>query len=245
MTNKYNKKEEITGPEMLESYHNYIFDLDGILIHTGHEAIKEFKLILVERLGIDVDLNFGTKDVSKFNQITDWAIERGLSEDDAIAIEHKIWGGSAIYERALPFKGTLAFMGILKEEGKRVLAATSRPHFLADITFKSIDMHIPSLKKSEVYIRADDTVEGAIFKADFISSYAKDKGSTVFIEDLPFQAEQILKSTDSQDVYGILIPYGQIQPSEFLKSHPRLTILEREPETQETHSLFNYIKGAG
>lgn len=237
-------KPEITGPEMLEIYHNYIFDIDGILFHTGIEAIKEFKLILKERLGDDVDLNFGPKHVVDFYQISTWAMERGIPETEAIDIESTVWENAAIYERALPFVGTLKFTDIIKNEhSKRSAVVTTRPHDLTNTTYNQVEAHYPSLKKSGVYIRLDHSISGSDFKAEFISNHAHNKGGTVFIEDLPSQAEKILTATESQDVRGILVPYGQIKPSGYLKTHPRLTILERDPETQETHALVNFILG--
>lgn len=234
---------EISGPELLAVYSSVIFDLDNVVIDSPPDAVAEFKVELVKRLGGDVDLNFEASEVERFNQMIYWAVERGLTEEEAKILQREIWDSDEVLIRAEPIPGALEIIKWLSEDGKDLHYATSRPHFLSGTTEEWVRNH-PEIDEDKLHIRNEEhEIDGIEFKGQTIKGIAKIAGGALFIEDSPHQTRRILEITKKENVYGILVPYARIQASSELIEHPRLTVIARNSNDQGLWEVYRFLAG--
>ncbi|MCD8024271.1 MAG: HAD hydrolase-like protein [Candidatus Gastranaerophilales bacterium] len=192
---------------MLNSFDNYIFDLDGTLVNSSKEVLSCFKKAFIAA-GYPVDESRFTSDVigPPLRQII--ALLAPELKDENI-ISSIIKNFRAIYDYdendiSVLYDGIYDFILDLKKGGKKLFIATFKPKIptmrLIEKFFPDIFDDIYTIDKFGKQITKEDMIK------DIISKYTLDKSKTVMIGDAA--SDVIAGKNAGVTAVGVLWGYG-------------------------------------
>ena len=191
--------------------YNYIlFDLDGTVSDTGEGIYNGVKYAL-EKYGItennETTLNgfIGPPLVDSFMKYYSFSQEKALQ---AVEYYREFYKSKGIYQNTL-YEGISNLIKTLKQQGKTVILATSKPQFFAEIILKQYDL----LKYFDCVVGAtfDDSLN---YKSDVIrvaleNSGVTDKSMAIMIGDRHYDIEGAKEN--NIDSIGVIYGYGDLE----------------------------------
>ena len=122
----------------------------------------------------------------------------GITEDEALEINEKLWTDPDILSKSPPMPGAVEFTRKLHEQGINLTVVTSRIPKLKESTIDWFRKWMPWIER--VYIRESKNIAGEIFKTEVINQL----GVRVHFEDGLDHTKHILDKTEACVVF---IPY--------------------------------------
>ena len=191
--------------------YNYIlFDLDGTVSDTGEGIYNGVKYAL-EKYGITENnkttLNnfIGPPLVDSFMKYYSFSKEKALQ---AVEYYREFYKSKGIYQNTL-YNGISELIKTLKQQGKKVILATSKPQPFAEIILKQYDL----LKFFDCVVGAtfDDSLN---YKSDVIrvaleNSGVTDKSMAIMIGDRHYDIEGAKEN--NIDSIGVIYGYGDLE----------------------------------
>ncbi len=219
-------------------------DLDNTTFNTGVCGVNIFKKLLVEELGQDVDLNFEADHAYKWDQLSDWAINRGVSESRAGELEGMVWGDVSFYQMIEPLAGASELIDWLVNNEIDLRFHTSRPAQRRAATYRNIKEHFPEIYSPfKIDIRLSDDEDRSFFKPKNAIRRANEYGRVVFVDDNPDDVEMMLRATKSLEVYGILVSFRGVAVNDYLLYHDRLIIISGDFIDRGLWGVYEYLTG--
>lgn len=169
---------------MLNSFDNYIFDLDGTLINSSEEVLLCFKKAFLNA-GYPVDESRFTSDVigPPLRQIIA-IIAPDLTDEEIVSSVIKNFRTIYDYDEndiSVLYDGIYDFVTNLKKDGKKLFIATFKPKIpamrLVEKFFPNIFNDVYTIDKFGKQITKEEMIN------DIISKYGLDKTKTVMIGD--------------------------------------------------------------
>lgn len=169
---------------MLNSFDNYIFDLDGTLINSSEEVLLCFKKAFFNA-GYPVDESRFTSDVigPPLRQIIA-IIAPDLTDEEIVSSVIKNFRTIYDYDEndiSVLYDGIYDFVTNLKKDGKKLFIATFKPKIpamrLVEKFFPNIFDDVYTIDKFGKQITKEEMIN------DIISKYGLDKTKTVMIGD--------------------------------------------------------------
>ena len=191
--------------------YNYIlFDLDGTITDTG-EGIYSGVIYALEKYGITENnkttLNnfIGPPLVDSFMKYYSFSKEKALQ---AVEYYREFYKSKGIYQNTL-YNGISELIKTLKQQGKKVILATSKPQPFAEIILKQYDL----LKYFDCVVGAtfDDSLN---YKSDVIrvaleNSGVTDKSMAIMIGDRHYDIKGAKEN--NIDSIGVIYGYGDLE----------------------------------
>ena len=191
--------------------YNYIlFDLDGTITDTG-EGIYNGVIYALGKYGITENnkttLNnfIGPPLVDSFMKYYSFSKEKALQ---AVEYYREFYKSKGIYQNTL-YNGISELIKTLKQQGKKVILATSKPQPFAEIILKQYDL----LKYFDCVVGAtfDDSLN---YKSDVIrvaleNSGVTDKSMAIMIGDRHYDIEGAKEN--NIDSIGVIYGYGDLE----------------------------------
>ena len=183
--------------------------MDGTITDTG-EGIYNGVIYALEKYGITENnkttLNnfIGPPLVASFMNYYSFSKEKALQ---AVEYYREFYKRKGIYQNTL-YEGISNLIKTLKQQGKTVILATSKPQFFAEIILKQYDL----LKYFDCVVGA--TFDGTLnYKSDVIrvaleQSGVTDKTSAIMVGDRHYDIEGAKQN--SIDCLGVLYGYGDL-----------------------------------
>ena len=236
----------LTGHELLNSPKPLsvvvLNDLDNTTFNTGVCGVNVFRQLLVEELGQGVDLNFEADHAYKWDQLSDWAIKRGVSESRAGELEGMVWGDVSFYQMIKPLAGASELIDWLVDNEIDLRFHTSRPAQRRAATYRNIKEHFPKVYSPfSIDIRASSDEDRMSFKSRNAIRWVKEYGRVVFVDDNPDDAEMMLKATEGLEIFGILVPFGKVAVNDYLLNHDRLIIIPGDFIDRGLWGVYEYL----
>lgn len=175
--------------ELLKTY-KLSFDADGVLINSGVPVIEAFNKLF--------KTDHKPEDVRGWFAIAEWAVATGITEDEALEINEKLWTDPDILSKSPPMPGAVEFTRKLHEQGINLTVVTSRIPKLKENTINWFRKWMPWIER--VYIRESKNIAGEIFKTEVINKL----GVKVHFEDGLDHTKLILDRTEACVVF---MPY--------------------------------------
>jgi len=240
---RFKDSVKITGPELLAKVNLVIFDLDGIIFHSGKVAVADLKNRLITEVGSGVDLNFTEADIENFGQLAMWAEKRGYPKEKLNGLEMALWDSVQNLSRAEAIEGAKDLVQSVAGSTK-IEFHTSRPVGAKTLTVKMLVEKF-EVDSSLLAIRGNENEDRSLFKPKNAAKKAKRHGPVLVVEDIPDNARKILEYADKErvEVWSLLIPYAKIDVPDDLLMHPRLVCLRRNSESQSVERAVRYLKG--
>jgi len=173
-------------------------DFDGVIADHKNEALKKLNLIL--------GTSYKTSNIKTYNQIINWAIQEGWSEDDAQMLQDEIFFNPDILYKAKPIPGAIELSKWFYESGFSLPIFTSRrdkAHVkpkkfknIKEATLAWIQEYLPWMPEKDIHIKEVDDEYVREFKPGKINK----NDIKVYFEDLPVHAEEILERTSTRVV---------------------------------------------
>lgn len=219
-------------------------DLDDTTFNTSVCAVSVFKKLLAEELGKDVDINLGSNYVHKWNQLSDWAIERGVLELNAEVLQSSVWEEDGLYQMIELMAGAFEMAEWFVNSNIDFRFHTSREPILGDATHRNIKEHFPEIYlPSNIDIRLSDAEDRSSFKPENTIKWVKKYGRVVFIDDNPHDTENMLKATEGLEVYGIFVHHSKVNIGEYLFHNNRLIAIPCDFNDRGLWGVYEYLTG--
>lgn len=182
-------KERLKSSEEFFRIYKPSVDNDGVLANTRAPVVEEFNRLY----GTD----YKAEDIRHWQTVANWALELGMSWEEALEVDKRLWYDPDILFRAEPIPGALDFTFWFRHEGIELAIITSRPHFLEESTVEWYKKWMPWIKPENIYIQETDEMDGDIFKIWTIKLLK----IGIHFEDALSHAEKILTYTDAKLVF--------------------------------------------
>lgn len=158
-------------------------DMDGVIADSRIPAAAEFN----RRYGT----NHNAQEITSWESVQEWGLELGMTEEEAIHQDKDIWSRSDVLFNSPVMPGALEFLTRLHELGVKPPVITSRLPIHKDMTIHWFRTFITVVSPEQLYIRANEDIEGENFKPPVIEV----KSLLLHVDDAPNHGEQILRRT--------------------------------------------------
>lgn len=193
----------------MKKYDVIIFDLDGTLSNSKEGITKcaQFALekqgIIVENLN-DLEKFIGPPLLDSFIDFYNLTLEQATQ---AVADYRSRYAPIGVYETAI-YPGTEKMLETLKESGKYIAMATSKPQAMAEevLRYLNIDKYFDKVKGADLHgpIQSKDAVLNALFEMIDI----KDKSKCLMVGDTCFDIDGANKV--GIDSIGVSFGFGNV-----------------------------------
>ncbi len=148
--------------EKIKTNQKISFDADGVLIDSATQVVNEFN----KRF----ETTYRVKDIKDWNSISNWAIKKGTSKEDAEKLNFDMWTNPDLLYRAKPMPGSLEiYRSLLNISDFPIPIITVRNLYLREVTFDWFNRYLPEVPKKWINIRESNEIKGNDFKIKKIS----------------------------------------------------------------------------
>jgi uncharacterized HAD superfamily protein len=162
------------------------FDIDGVLV--------ESKIAGVEKYNELRGTNHKVDEVEQYDQVKVWAMEEGMSEEEANKFNRQVWDDPEVLIKATPIDGAVELFEFMYQKNLKPPIITVRVDGLRDCTFSWFEKPMPFLDQSTIHVGShQDITEGMDHKVKKII----ETGVALFVEDSPSAVDRILAETNA------------------------------------------------
>jgi len=181
------KVELLKAAELLRNSKFIGLDADQVLIDSKIPVINSLNRILKTSYRPEV--------LDDWYVVSRIALKHGLSEEEALRLEHDLWIDPEVLADAPPCRGAIHLTMKLVDMGKELRVVTSRIAELTEVTYSWFAEWMRWIPQGSIKIRQkEDARSGEVFKADTV----RELSLPVFVEDTDFHALLIQRLANAQ-----------------------------------------------
>ena len=184
-------------PELLSPQERFSWLMENVSVDHDN-TISDTKGIVTEKFNQEFGTNHHVMELAGWRAVADWAKALGMSDEEALAVNHRYWFDKDLINLARPNPGAIEFLERANRMG-RLIINSSRPFEQLDSTRLWYRQYAPFVKPEQIVVGLPDIViAGDILSQAITKTWVvKLLGCRAHIEDVPFHAKVILDYTNA------------------------------------------------
>lgn len=184
-------------PEFLSKQEHFSWLMGKVSVDHDN-TISNTKGIVTEKFNEEFGTNHQVVELAGWRAVAGWARDLGMSNEEALAVNHRFWFDTDLINLARPNPGAIEFLERANRTGELIINS-SRPYEQLGSTRAWYRQYAPFISPEQIIVGLPDIVIAGDILSQAISKtwVIKTLGSRSHIEDVSFHAKTILDYTDA------------------------------------------------